>query len=137
MTKISTFFSRSRELILVDAEVIGHSGRTTGARLVVDTGSAATTLTPSVVERIGYSRKDGYKDATVTTAIGEERGYWLHVAQLDVLGVATPNFAVTVFPLGHQNLDGLVGMNFLRHFNFEICPAMRLIHLEMIEPSTG
>lgn len=29
MTKISSFFSRSRELILVDAEVIGRSGRTT------------------------------------------------------------------------------------------------------------
>src|SRR5678815_934310 len=46
MTKISTFFSRSRELILVDAQVIGRSGRTTGVRLAVDTGSAATTLTP-------------------------------------------------------------------------------------------
>ena len=29
--------------------------------------------------------------------------------------------------------DGLVGMNFLRHFNFEIRPEERLIHLEMIE----
>ena len=75
------------------------------------------------------SRKDAYKDATVTTAIGEE-----HVAQLDVLGIATPNFAVTGFPLGHQNLDGLVGMNFLRHFNFEIRPAEQLIQLELIAP---
>lgn len=68
MTKISSFFSRSRELILVDAEVVGRSGRTTVARLVVDTGSAATTLTPRVVSRIGYSRKDAYKAARVTTA---------------------------------------------------------------------
>ena len=134
MKKISSSFIRSRELILVEAEVVGRSGRTTEARLVVDTGAAATTLTPKLVERIGYSRKDGYKGAKVHTAIGEERGYWLHVAQLDVLGIATPSFAVTVFPLGHQNLDGLVGMNFLRHFNFEIRPAERLIHLEMIEP---
>jgi len=44
---------------------------------------------------------------------------------LDVLGIATP--------LGHQNLDGLVGMNFLRHLNFEIRPAKNLIHLELIE----
>ena len=133
MKKISSSFVRSRELILVDAEVIGRAGRTTNARLVVDTGAAATTLTPKLVERIGYSRKDGYKDAKVHTAIGEERGYWLHVAQLDVLGIATPNFAVTVFPLGHQNLDGLIGMNFLRNFNFEIRPKERLVHLELIE----
>jgi clan AA aspartic protease (TIGR02281 family) len=134
MKKISSSFVRSRELILVEAEVIGRDGRTTEARLVVDTGAAATTLTPKLVKRIGYSRKDGYKDAKVQTAISEERGYWLHVAQLDVLGIATPNFAVTVFPLGHQNLDGLVGMNFLRHFNFEIRPEEQLIHLELIEP---
>jgi clan AA aspartic protease (TIGR02281 family) len=134
MTKISSFFSRDRELILVDAEIVGRGGRTTQATLVVDTGSAATTLTPSVVKRIGYTQADAYKDATVTTAIGEERGYWLHVAQLDVLGIATPNFAVTVFPLGHQNLDGLVGMNFLRHFNFEIRPVEQLIQLELIAP---
>lgn len=134
MKKISSPFVRSRELILVEAEVIGRAGRTTDARLVVDTGAAATTLTPKLVARIGYSRKDGYRDANVHTAIGEERGYWLKVAQLDVLGIATPNFAVTVFPLGHQNLDGLVGMNFLRHFNFEIRPTEQLIHLELIEP---
>lgn len=134
MKKISSSFIRSRELILVEAEVVGRAGRTTEARLVVDTGAAATTLTPKLVGRIGYSRKDGYKDATVHTAIGEERGYWLHVAHLDVLGIATPNFAVAVFPLGYQNLDGLVGMNFLRHFNFEIRPVERLIHLDLIEP---
>jgi hypothetical protein len=50
-----------------------------------------------------------------------------------VLGIATPNFAVTVFSLGHQGIDGLVGMNFLRHFNLEIRPAEQTIHLEMIE----
>ncbi len=134
MKKISSSFVRSRELILVEAEVVGRAGRTAEARLVVDTGAAATTLTPKLVERIGYSRKDGYKDAKVHTAIGEERGYWLRVAHLDVLGIATPNFAVTVFPLGHQNLDGLVGMNFLRHFNFEVRPDERRILVELINP---
>ena len=134
MKKISSSFVRSRELILVEAEVVGRAGRATEARLVVDTGAAATTLTPKLVERIGYSRKDGYKDARVHTAIGEERGYWLRVAQLDVLGIATPNFAVTIFPLGHQNLDGLVGMNFLRHFNFEVRPDEQRIVVELLNP---
>ena len=132
MTRISSFFTRSRELLLVDAKIVGRLGQSTEARLVIDTGAAATTLTPELVARIGYRRKDGYKAATVHTAVSEERGYWLHVASLDVLGITTPNFAVTVFPLGHQGLDGLVGMNFLRNFNFEIRPEDRLIHLELI-----
>jgi hypothetical protein len=29
------------------------------------------------------------------------------VAELTVLGVTTPNFALTVFPLGHKDIDGL------------------------------
>jgi clan AA aspartic protease (TIGR02281 family) len=103
-------------------------------RLVVDTGAAATTLTPRVVERIGYTRQDGHKEARVQTAVGEEHGYWLRVAELTVLGVTTPSFALAVFPLGHQNLDGLVGMNFLRHFNFEIRPAEQRILVELIDP---
>lgn len=132
MTKISSPFVRDRELIVVEAEVVGPA-RTWSSRLVLDTGAAATTLTPQVVEKIGYSERDGYKKAKVHTAIGEERGYWLRVAQLTVLDVMTPNFALTVFPLGHKDIDGLVGMNFLRHFNFEIRPIEQLIHLELIK----
>jgi predicted aspartyl protease len=132
MTRFSQAYTRSRELIVVDASVIGPRGATE-ARLVVDTGAAATTLVPDVIAEIGYSRRDGYRDAVVHTAIGEERGYWLRVQALAVLGVSTP-FEVTVFSLGHRDIDGLVGMNFLRHFNFEVRPAERRILLELISP---
>ena len=121
------------ELILVDAEVVGPTGHRAEARLVLDTGAAATTLTPRVIEKIGYNRRGGFKKAKVHTAIGEEHGYWLRVAELTVLGVTTPNFALTVFSLGHEDIDGLVGMNFLRHFNFEIRPADRQILVELVE----
>ena len=133
MTRLSSSFVRDRELILVEAEVVGPTGRTTEARLVLDTGAAATTLTPRVIEKIGYTRGDGFKKAKIHTAIGEEHGYWLRVAELTVLGVTTPNFALTVFPLGHKDIDGLVGMNLLRHFNFEIRSAERQILVELAE----
>ncbi len=45
----------------------------------------------------------------------------------------TPDFALTVFPLGHKDIDGLVGMNFLRHFNFEVRPADQQILVELIK----
>jgi hypothetical protein len=54
------------------------------------------------------------------------------VAEFTVLGVATPNFALTVFPLGYKDIDGLVGMNFLRHFNFEVGPADRQIVVQLL-----
>src|ERR1041384_7422241 len=133
MTRLSRSFARKRELIIVDAEISGPVA-TTEARLVVDTGAAATTLVPEVIGRIGYTHQDSYKKARVHTAVGEEHGYWLHVAEFTVLGVTTPDFALAVFPLGHQDVDGLVGMNFLRHFNLEIRPAERRILLELINP---
>src|SRR5262245_44566917 len=132
MTKHSNSFVRDRELIVVEAEVVGPL-RTAEARLVLDTGAAATTLTPNVIEKIGYSRRDGFKKARVHTAIAEGHGYWLRVAEFAVLDVTTPSFAVTVFPLGHKDIDGLVGMNFLRHFNFEVRPAERRVLVELIE----
>jgi predicted aspartyl protease len=95
MTRLSTSFARKRELIIVDAEISGPVA-TTEARLVVDTGAAATTLVPEVIGRIGYTQRDSYKKARVHTAGGEEHGYWLHVAEFTVLGVTTPDFALAI-----------------------------------------
>jgi clan AA aspartic protease (TIGR02281 family) len=133
MTRLSSSFARERELIIVRAEISGPA-TTTAARLVLDTGAAATTLVPEVIERIGYTRRDSFKKAKVHTAVGEENGYWIRVAELTVLGVTTPDFALAVFPLGHPDIDGLVGMNFLRHFNVEIRPAERRILVELLNP---
>lgn len=90
MTRLSTSFVRDRELIIIEAEVVGRAGRTAGARLVLDTGSAATTLTPDVIKAVGYSRRDANKESTVHTAVGMERGFWIHVAQFTVLDVTRP-----------------------------------------------
>ena len=132
MTRLSSSFVRDRQLIIVEARIVGPANAIK-ARLVLDTGAAVTTLVPEVIEELGYTRRDSFKKAKVHTAVGEERGYWLRVAEFSVLGVTTPDFALTVFPLGHKDIDGLVGMNFLRHFNFEIRPADRRILVELFK----
>ena len=131
MTRLSSSFERERELIVIEAKIVGPAAAT-GVRLVLDTGAAATTLVPEVIERICYTPRDGFKKAKVHTATEEEEGYWLRVAEITVLGVTTPDFALAVFPLGHQEIDGLVGMNFLRHFNVELRPVERLVVVELI-----
>jgi clan AA aspartic protease (TIGR02281 family) len=119
--------------VVVDATVTGPAGKC-DVKLVLDTGASATTLIPEVASKIGYGPQDGYRDATVHTAIGREYGYWLHVLELDAVGVTTSDFALMVFPL-EAGVDGLLGMNFLRYFNFEIRPAEKRILLELIDPS--
>ncbi len=128
----TTRLRRFGSLLSAEAEVVGPGGRC-WVELIVDTAATATTLSSSVVERIGYSAADGYEPTFVQTVIGREDGYMLYVAELTVFSVWVPNFAVMVSPL--RGIEGLVGMNFLRHFNFEIRPAEQVINLEILDPS--
>lgn len=71
--------------IPIEAEISGPA-TATEARLVLDTGAAATTLAPEVIERIGYTR-DSFKKARVHTAVREENGYWIRVAEFTALAL--------------------------------------------------
>ena len=119
------------ELMLVEAELRGPRS-TRPARLVFDTGATATTLIPELIEDLGYSARDGIRPKRMHTALSQEEGYTLRVAEFSALGVTTPNFMIHVFDLDHEGFDGLLGMNFLRHFNFEVRPGDRKIIVELI-----
>ena len=90
-------------------------------------------MTPELADEIGYSARDGVKRSKVHTAIGEEEGYVVRVTEMNVFGFAMPNFPVNVFDLGHD-IQGLLGMNFLSDFNFEIRPAEQRVLVEKIAP---
>jgi len=129
--KLSRPFKFLGELILVEVKLRGPRSESV-TNLVLDTGAAATTLLPEVIDDLGYSARDGKKLSRVHSAIGEEHGYSLCVAEFSALGVTTPNFMVNVFDLDHEGFDGLLGMNFLRHFNFEVRPGDQKIVVELI-----
>jgi predicted aspartyl protease len=129
--KLARPFQFLGELILVEVKLRGPRSESV-RNLVLDTGAAATTLIPEVIDDLGYSARDGNKLSRVHSAIGEEHGYSLNVAEFSALGVTTPNFMVNVFDLDHEGFDGLLGMNFLRHFNFEVRPNDRQIIVELI-----
>lgn len=129
--RVTSPFDYEGELILVEVKLRGPRGAAL-RRLVLDTGAAATTLLPEVIDELGYGARDGNKPTRVHSAIGEEHGYSLNVAEFSALGVTTPNFMVNVFDLDHEGFDGLLGMNFLRHFNFEVRPDERQIVVELL-----
>lgn len=62
-----------------------------------------------------------------------EHGYIVRLVQLSTLGFAVPHVHVDVADLGY-GIDGVLGMNFLSDFNFEIRPAERCILVERIAP---
>ena len=133
MTRLETPFVIDGDLIIVEAFLTGPR-RTTRGSFVLDTGAAFTTMTPEIADLIGYSARDGVKRTRVRTAVSSEEGYLLRVAGLDALGVSMTSFSVHVFDLGHENIDGLVGLNFLNELNNEIRSAERRILVERIQP---
>ena len=125
-------FEIDGDLIIVEAIVVGPNGNAV-ARLVLDTGAALTTLVPRIAEAIGYSSADRLGRSVVRSAVAVEHGYFVRLPQLTALGCTVPGVHANVADLGHE-IDGLLGMNFLSDFNFEIRPAERRILVERIAP---
>jgi clan AA aspartic protease (TIGR02281 family) len=134
MTRHETHFVTHDDLIFVRGRIAGPRG-TRIARFVLDTGAVFTTMTPELAADIGYSARDGIRRTRVHTAIGSEQGYVLEVATLSVLGVAMRSFPVHVFDLGHDDIDGLVGLNFLNQLNYEVRSAEHRILVEPVAPA--
>jgi predicted aspartyl protease len=134
MMRHETRFVTDGELLIIRGRITGPLGTSIG-RFVLDTGAVFTTITPEMVDLVGYGVRDGTRRTRVRTAVGSEEGFLLEVARLDVLGLTRPRFPVHVFDLGHDDIDGLLGLNFLRELNYEVRSAERRILVEEIEPA--
>jgi clan AA aspartic protease (TIGR02281 family) len=125
-----TSFDLDGDLIFVDAVVAGPSGQA-DVRLVLDTGAVLTTLVPRIAESIGYTSATRVARSVIRSAAAQEHGYIVRLAQLSTLGFTVPDVHADVADLGH-GIDGVLGMNFLSDFNFEIRPEERRILVERI-----
>jgi clan AA aspartic protease (TIGR02281 family) len=133
MTRLETPFVTNGDLIIVEVLVTGPRGTVPGL-FVLDTGAAVTTMTHELANSIGYGPGDGFRRTKVHTAIGAEEGYALRLAEFTVLGFTLTSFPVNVFDLGHDDIDGLLGMNFLSDYNYEIRSSERRILIEKTGP---
>jgi predicted aspartyl protease len=92
----------------------------------LDTGATLTTITPQVAAVLGYTTSEGLRATTVQSATGLERSYLAPLEQVRGLGWVCLNIEANVAALPY-GVDGLLGMDFLCNFNFEIRPAERRI----------
>lgn len=127
-----TSFVLDGDLIFVDEVVVGPSGQA-NVRLVLDTGAVLTTIVPRIAESIGYTSAARVARSVIRSAIAQEHGYIVRLTQLSTLGFTVPDVHADVADLGH-GIDGVLGMNFLSDFNFEIRPAERRILVEELAP---
>lgn len=90
---------------------------------MLDTGAVMTTITPELADSVGYHPRAGLRRSRVRSAIGEEEGYLIDVAEFTALQITRRALPIQVFDLGYADIDGLIGMNFLRHLDYEIRSA--------------
>lgn len=129
--RVETSYVLVGELIGVDTVVVGPTGRAK-VLLILDTGATLTTVVPKVAESIGYSSALRVSWMIARTAAAEEHGYVVR-SEVTALGFTVPLQRMVVAELGY-GIDGVLGIDFLSLFNFEIRPAERRILLEKLAP---
>lgn len=118
-----TRFDPDLPLILVRGVIEGPLGRAQ-LRLAVDTGAEQTLIVPGVLDQLGYSAREGEAIMVIRSAIGEEPGYLLRVSKFLCLGHQASDFRVHAHDLPQGTpIDGLLGLSFLRQFNYEVRSA--------------
>lgn len=103
-----------------------------GIRLLIDTGASLTIFTPAVLEQHGIRYKDTGRTGIFNTANGQVRAPIYQIDALKVGDWQVSQLEVGVLELnGSSGIDGLLGMNFLRHFQFFIDQNEDLLRLSI------
>ncbi|MDT8283711.1 MAG: retropepsin-like aspartic protease, partial [Gammaproteobacteria bacterium] len=125
---VGILLHRSGNHFIVDAS----PARNRNIRLLIDTGASMTMLTPDVFEQAGIQYKNTGRTGVFNTANGLVRA---PIYILDFLSVGdwqVNQLEVGVLALQEgSNIDGLLGMNFLRHFQFFIDQNKALLRLSV------
>jgi hypothetical protein len=118
-----TPFDTTSDLIIVPGTVWSPNGdEGLDARFVLDTGAGETIIVPELLDELGYSaRKHGDQIAATRSAVGREEGYMLRISRFASLGFEETGFGVYAqdLPTG-WDIAGLIGLRFLRLFNYEV-----------------
>jgi len=116
-----TELTRDRQGIII---VWGRLDGPLGSRkvqLALDTGAAMTLVLPEILDDLGYSARDGDKITSISTANqAPEQGYRLRVRHFEALGFGFHDFRIHAHELPDYGVEGLLGMDFLGQFDFEV-----------------
>lgn len=120
--KVTRFDPRD-SLIIVTARIWGPLGDHQ-VSLALDTAATQTHVVPELLDEIGYGPQNGDRITSITSAIGDEPGYMMPVTRFSALGFTLSSFRIHVHDLPETlGIQGLLGLSFLRQFNYEIRSA--------------
>lgn len=109
--------NRQGEHFIVQAQI----NDTFNVSLMLDTGASISLLSETAFNALSqYSDVVYVKDLTLNTAGGQVTASIYQVAEFAIQGYIVNNFSFAVSPYVSEKNDGLLGMNFLRAFDFHI-----------------
>jgi len=100
--------------------------------LLLDTGASLSIISFDTLARLGLSPDQATKTGWFTTANGVVQAPIISLAGFTVGGHIVENIEVGVMDVSHTgSIDGLLGMNFLKHFKFYIDQNDNKMHLQL------
>ncbi|RXJ77124.1 retropepsin-like aspartic protease, partial [Arcobacter sp. F2176] len=94
-------------------------------KLMIDTGATYTLINES-----NYSNYEKTKPIILNTANGQKEAYVAKVKEFRIDNIKIENFDITVSNFEDNDFDGLLGMNFLRQFDFYIDQEASILYLK-------
>jgi clan AA aspartic protease (TIGR02281 family) len=106
--------------------------RSTDVHLLIDTGASVTTLSQEAFDRLRQqTRFTEVGPQIFNTAGGTAKGTVYRVDQLRLGSHVIPDAHIAVLDFSMpQGVDGLLGMNVLRHFRFEVDQDRAQLHIQ-------
>ena len=114
--------------------VEARPGRGDSLNLLIDTGASMTIITPAALDQRGVRYTDTGRTGIFNTANGRVSAPIYRIDRLAVDGWEVRTLDVGVLDLGNRrDIDGLLGMNFLRYFQFFIDQSSSRLRLSLRE----
>lgn len=89
-------------------------------KMALDTGATYTIITPEIAEQLGF-QLSLLKETSLFTATQQESAYELNLKSIALLAEEVHNIKALCMPLPKElKIDGLLGLNFLKHFNIDL-----------------
>ena len=123
----------SQNPVIILAATLTGLERSHTIQLILDTGATYTMISPEILIRIGCDPSRSLEKNPITTASGIEYVSFVTIPTVKALGVSLNDVKVCAHSLpSNIPARGLLGLNFLSHFNLHLNFLNR--EIETIEP---
>lgn len=123
--------TKVNEHFIVDAYINGQQN----SRLMIDTGASLTVVSNAYYENLLNTTSVEFgRNMLINTAGGDKKAFSVIVAEFAIGHYVIEDFEIVVMDLENfEKADGLLGMNFLKNFKFEIDQSNSTLLLSLVQ----